>query len=55
LGLVFEHSILDGWTDEQLLQRFPSLFSSLSDLVAAKVQVVETLHSNPTLLQLLHI
>ncbi len=55
LGLVFQHAILDGWTDEQVLQRFPALFSSSAELLAAKVQIVEALHSNPTLLQLLHI
>jgi hypothetical protein len=52
---VFEHSILDGWTDEQLLQRYPALFATQADLLAAKVQIVKTLHNNPTLLQLLHI
>jgi DNA-directed RNA polymerase specialized sigma24 family protein len=55
LGLVFEHAILDGWTDEQLLERFPALFPTQADLLAAKVQIVEALHGNPTLLQLLHI
>jgi DNA-directed RNA polymerase specialized sigma24 family protein len=55
LGLVFEHAILDGWTDEQLLQRFPALFPTQADLLSAKVQIVKMLHSNPTLLQLLRI
>lgn len=55
LSLVFQHSILDGWADEQLLQHYPTLFADLADLLAAKVQIVETIHSNPTLLQLLQI
>ncbi|HSN76860.1 MAG TPA: hypothetical protein VL334_17445 [Anaerolineae bacterium] len=55
LGLVFQHAILDGWSDEQLLQRYPTLFSGPADLLTAKVRIVETLHTNPTLLQLLHI
>lgn len=55
LGMVFQHAILDGWSDEQLLRRYPALFSDPTDLLAAKVRIVETLHSNPTLLQLLHV
>jgi hypothetical protein len=55
LSLVFQHALLDGWPDDQLLQRYPDFFPSLADLLAAKVQVVETLHNNPTLLHLLHI
>ncbi len=55
LSLVLQHAILDGWPDEQLLQRYPAFFPDLADLQAAKVQIVETLHNNPALLQLLHI
>ena len=55
LGLVFQRSILDGWPDDRLLSHYGTLFASPTDLLAAKVQVGETLHSNPTLLQLLHI
>lgn len=55
LGLVLQHAILDGWTDDQLLQRYPAFFPTLTDLLAAKVQIVEALHSNPMLQQLLHI
>lgn len=54
LGLVFQRSILDGWPDERLLSHHAPLFATPADLLAAKVQLVETLHSNPTLLQLLH-
>lgn len=53
LGTVFQRAILDAWSDEQLLQRYPALFPQQSDLIAAKVQIVESLHSNPTVLQLL--
>jgi RNA polymerase sigma factor (sigma-70 family) len=55
LGVVFQHTILDAWSDEQLLQRYPKLFPQLVDLLAAKVEIVELLHGNPTLLQLLRI
>ncbi len=55
LSLVLQHAILDGWPDEQLLQRYPTVFPNLSDVLTAKVQIVKALHSNPTLLQLLHI
>ncbi len=55
LSLVLQHAILDGWPDDQLLQRYPTIFPDLADLSAAKVQIVEALHSNPMLLQLLHI
>jgi DNA-directed RNA polymerase specialized sigma24 family protein len=55
LGLVFQHAILEGWSDEQLLERYPALFPNSADLLTAKVQIVDTLHSNPTLLQLLHL
>jgi len=55
LSLVLQHAILDGWPDDQLLQRYPTIFPDLADLSTAKVQIVEALHSNPMLLQLLHI
>jgi DNA-directed RNA polymerase specialized sigma24 family protein len=55
LSLVFQHEILDGWSDEQVQTRYPSLFPSLDELLAAKVQIVETIHDNPTLAQLLQI
>lgn len=55
LGLVFQHAILDNWTDEQLLQRYPACFPDLGALLAAKVETVELLHGNPTLLQMLRI
>lgn len=55
LGVVFQHTILDAWSDEQLLRRYPTLFPQMADLLAAKVEIVELMHGNPTLLQLLHI
>jgi hypothetical protein len=55
LGLVFQRAILDAWSDEQLLHHYPTLFPEPADLLAAKVQIVESLHSNPTVLQLLHV
>lgn len=55
LSVVFQRSILDSWSDEQVLQRYPMLFGDSADLVAAKVQIVETIQRNPTLLQLLHV
>lgn len=55
LSLVLQHAILEGWPDEDLLQRYPTFFPNLSDLLAAKVRIVGALHNNPTLLQLLHI
>lgn len=55
LSLLFQHAILDGWTDEQILLRYPALFPDLKQLLAAKVQIVETLHGNPMLLQLLQL
>lgn len=54
LSVVFQRSILDSWPDEQVLLRYPVLFASPADLLAAKVQIVETIQKNPTLLQLLH-
>lgn len=55
LGLVFQRSILDGWPDDRVLSHHAALFAGPLDLLAAKVQVVEALYSNPTLPQLLHI
>ncbi len=55
LGVVFQHSLLDGWSDDRLLMSHSTLFSNQADLMAAKVQVVETLHNNPTLAHLLHV
>jgi len=55
LGVVFQHTILDAWSDEQLLRRYPTLFPQMADLLAAKVEIVELMHGNPTLLQLLHL
>jgi hypothetical protein len=55
LGIVFQRAILDAWPDEQLLHHYPTLFPEPADLLAAKVQIVESLHSNPTVLQLLHV
>ena len=55
LGLVFQHAILDNWSDERLLERYPSCFPSVAELMTAKVEIVELLHDNPTLLQLLNL
>ena len=54
-GIVFQHAILDGWSDEQLLQRYPEFFATPADLMTTKIQIVDSLHSNPTLKHLLHI
>lgn len=55
LSLVFQRSILDGWSDEEVLHNYPALFPRSADLLAAKIHIVETIHKNPTLLQLLHV
>lgn len=55
LSVVFQHAILDNWPDQRLLERYPTLFPHPNDLLAAKVQIVESLLNSPTLLQLLHL
>lgn len=53
LSLVFQHTFVESLPDDELLARFPSLFDSASDLLAAKVRVLEAVRNRPALLQLL--
>jgi len=54
LALVFQHALVDGWPDRLVLDRYPHLFPSQADVLAAKVQVLQAIRNRPALLQLLN-
>jgi len=53
LTTVFQHSILEGASDEWLLANFSGLFHSQADLIQAKTLVLRSIQSRPALLQLI--
>lgn len=53
--LVFEHSLLSGWPDAQLQQRYPGLFPSQNDVLTTRTQVLSTLRTQPALLKCLNL
>lgn len=53
--LVFDHSLVGGWPDAEMLSRYPGYFVDQADLLAIKVYVLEVLSSRPELMRFLEL
>lgn len=53
--LVFEYSLLSGWPDSQLQQRYPGLFPSQTDVLTTKTRVLSMLRTQRALLKCLNL
>jgi hypothetical protein len=53
LALIFQHTLIEGWPDRLLLDRYPHLFSDQGDVFAAKIQVLRAIRNRPALMHLL--
>ncbi len=54
LALVFQHALVEGWPDRLVLDRYPHLFRSQTDVLTAKVRVLQAIRNRPALTQLLN-
>lgn len=53
LTTVFQHTILEGASDEWMLAHFNGLFRSQADLIEAKTSLLRTIQKRPALLQMI--